>query len=220
MPTAAHHHPRRERQAARVDGLVGSRGSRHTARPPRSPRSMARARGWFAALRAGSPSPTAERRSRELRIDEHDAGGRRQRADQTSRLTCPDINPSAFTAREWRPRSSGGASGQDTVAATAPTVDGQTAGTGTGGSIRLTPATAIAASLNPASTGPVAESLQALSTTAATIENAPAGTGQGEWDFAADSGATKSLAVVIPGDASAGNYSSTLTFTTAPAVAG
>jgi hypothetical protein len=45
-----------------------------------------------------------------------------------------------------------------------------------------------------------------------------AGTGQGEWDSAADSGTagTGSLAIVIPGDASAGNYSSTLTFTTAP----
>ena len=72
-----------------------------------------------------------------------------------------------------------------TVAATAPTVDGQTAGTGTGGSITLTPATASAASLNPASAGPRAESRKAPSTTAATIENAPAGTGQGEWDFAA-----------------------------------
>ena len=36
---------------------------------------------------------------------------------------------------------------------------------------------------------------------------------------AADSGATKNLAVVIPGDASAGAYSSTLTYTTAAPVA-
>jgi hypothetical protein len=52
-----------------------------------------------------------------------------------------------------------------------------------------------------------------LGTTAATIQNAIADTGQGKWDFA--SGATR-LAVVIPGDASVGEYSSTLTFTAAP----
>ena len=106
-----------------------------------------------------------------------------------------------------------------TVAASDPTVSGTGHTIGTGSSITLTPSTATAASLNPASTGPVAESAQVLSTTAATIDNAPATTGQGEWDFAADSGSTKSLAVVIPGDASAGAYSSTLTFTTAPPVA-
>ncbi len=106
-----------------------------------------------------------------------------------------------------------------TVAASAPTVSGTAHTIGTGSSITLTPSTATAASLNPASTGPVAESAQVLSTTAATIDNAAATTGQGESDFAADSGSTKSLAVVIPGDASAGAYSSTLTFTTAPPVA-
>ena len=62
-------------------------------------------------------------------------------------------------------------------------------------------------------------SAQTLSATPATIENAPPGTGQGEWDFNADSGATKSLTVVIPADASAGNYESTLTFTAAPPAA-
>jgi hypothetical protein len=64
---------------------------------------------------------------------------------------------------------------------------------------------------NPAATGPVAMP-QVLST----IASAFAGTGQGGWDFAADSGVAKRLAVVIPGDASAGAYQSTLTFTTAP----
>jgi hypothetical protein len=55
------------------------------------------------------------------------------------------------------------------------------------------------------------------SSTGATIQDAPAGTGQGQWNSAADNGATEnSLAVVIPGDASAGAYQSTLTFTTAP----
>ena len=105
-----------------------------------------------------------------------------------------------------------------TVAATKPKVNGLTALAGTGGSITLTPATATAAAGNPPSTGPAAASAQTLSTRPATIENARAGTGQGEWDFNPDSGATKSLAVVIPGDASAGAYSSTLTFTTAPPV--
>jgi hypothetical protein len=108
-----------------------------------------------------------------------------------------------------------------TATATQPTVDGSAAGAGTGGSITLTPATATAAAGNTGSTGPVATSAQRLGTTPATIESAPAGTGQGEWDFAADNGTTRpdSLAVVIPGDASAGAYRSTLTFTTAPPAA-
>jgi len=105
-----------------------------------------------------------------------------------------------------------------TVSATNPTVNGSTAAAGTGASVTLTPSSANAASGNPASTGPVAESAQRLSTTPATIENAHAGTGQGEWHFAADSGGagTGSLAIDIPGNASAGAFSSTLTFTTAP----
>jgi hypothetical protein len=106
-----------------------------------------------------------------------------------------------------------------TVAATAPTVNGSAPSAGTGASLTLTPTTATAASGNPATTGPVAQSAQTLSTTAATIDNSAAGTGQGQWDFAADSGVTENLAVVIPGNASAGTYSSTLTFTTAPPVA-
>jgi hypothetical protein len=103
-----------------------------------------------------------------------------------------------------------------TVSATAPTVAGLTIGAGTGGSITLTPTTASAASGNPAATGPVAQSAQTLGIEASTIETAAANTGQGEWDFAGDSVGTKNLAVVIPGNASAGSYSSTLTFTASP----
>jgi hypothetical protein len=117
-----------------------------------------------------------------------------------------------------------------TVAASAPTVtvaDGPDAGTerdvayeGTGGTLTLTPKTTTAAAGNPADTGPVAQAAQLLGTTGATIQDAPAGTGQGQWDSAADNGTTEnSLAVVIPGDASAGDYSSTLTYTTAAPVA-
>ena len=107
-----------------------------------------------------------------------------------------------------------------TVSATAPTVNGNTAAAGTGATITLTPTTASAAPGNPASTGPIASSPQTLSAAPTTIENAPAGSGQGEWDFPADTGATGtgSLAIVIPGDAGSGAYSSTLTFTTAPPV--
>jgi hypothetical protein len=110
-----------------------------------------------------------------------------------------------------------------TVTASAPTVNGSTSAAGTGGSLTLTPSIATAATGNPTpSTGPMPASAQTLSptpATPATIENAPPRTGQGEWDFNADSGATKSLTVVIPGDASAGDYESTLTFTTAPPAA-
>jgi Ice-binding-like/WxL domain surface cell wall-binding len=102
-----------------------------------------------------------------------------------------------------------------TVTASPPTVNGSSAAAGTGGSLTLTPTTATAASGNPPSTAPVPATAQLLGTTAATIENAPAGTGQGEWNFAADAGSVESLAALIPGDARAGSYSSTLTFTTA-----
>ena len=103
-----------------------------------------------------------------------------------------------------------------TVTATPPTVNGSVARAGTGGFLTLTPRTATAATGNPAPTGPVARSAQVLGTAATTIQNAPPGTGQGEWGFAADAGEDASLAVRIPGDAGAGTYSTTLTFTTAP----
>jgi hypothetical protein len=102
-----------------------------------------------------------------------------------------------------------------TVTATPPTVNGSEARAGTGGSLTLTPRTAIAAAGNPAQTGPVARSPQVLDATAATIQHAAPGTGQGEWTFAPDAGNEASLAVRIPGDAGAGVYASTLTFTTA-----
>jgi Ice-binding-like/WxL domain surface cell wall-binding len=103
-----------------------------------------------------------------------------------------------------------------TVAASAPTVGGSTSAAGTGGSLTLTPGTASAANNNPPSTGPVPTPAQILSPTAATIETAPTGTGHGEWDFPVDAGSADSLAILIPGNADAGSYSSTLTFTTAP----
>jgi hypothetical protein len=109
-----------------------------------------------------------------------------------------------------------------TVSASTPTVNGSASAAGTGGSLTLTLATATAATGGSASTGPIATAPQKLSPTPSTIENAPAGTGQGEWDFASGSAGagTGTLAIVIPGNAAAGNYSSTLTFTTAPQVAG
>jgi hypothetical protein len=106
-----------------------------------------------------------------------------------------------------------------TVAASTPTVGGSTSAAGTGGSLTLTPSTASAANNNPPSTGPVPTPAQILSPTPATIENAPTGTGHGEWNFPADAGSTNSLAVLIPGNADAGSYTSTLTFTTAPPAA-
>lgn len=98
-----------------------------------------------------------------------------------------------------------------TLAATAPTVGGSAPNAGTGGSLTMGATTATAATDNPAATGPVSSS-QLLSTTAATIDAAAAGTGQGQWDFAPDA---DNLSVVIPGNASAGAYSSTLTYTAA-----
>lgn len=103
-----------------------------------------------------------------------------------------------------------------TVTATAPTVNGSPSAAGTGAALMLTPRTPTAAAGNPSSTGPVAAGVQALSTTAATIADVAPDTGQGAWDFPADTAAIKSLALVIPADAKAGAFSSTLTFTAAP----
>src|ERR1035437_3160412 len=64
--------------------------------------------------------------------------------------------------------------------------------------------------------GPVAVATPvALGATAASIDSAAAATGAGQWDFAADGGATKSLAITIPGDAVPGAYVDTLTYTIA-----
>jgi hypothetical protein len=106
------------------------------------------------------------------------------------------------------------------VANSAADGSGTTLSTG-GASLSLTPTTATAADGNT-NTGPVAEAAVTVGTTASTIDNAPIGTGQGEWDFAADpvtTPATGSLAITIPGDAQAGYYSDTLTYTTAAPVA-
>jgi hypothetical protein len=91
---------------------------------------------------------------------------------------------------------------------------------GTSGSMTLTPTAATATTGNPAPTtaAPVAGTGTTtdltpvlISSGAVTTDNAAAGAGQGSWDFAAGG----SLAVVIPGDASAGYYTSTLTYTSA-----
>jgi hypothetical protein len=124
-----------------------------------------------------------------------------------------------------------------TVAASTPSDTGGYAGTG--GSITYTPQAITEGSGNPATHGPVdgagvtsdvtplelptggitvANAASAANTSNSGGPNVVGGAGQGEWDFTADSGATKSLAVVIPGDASAGTYSSTLTFTASTAV--
>jgi hypothetical protein len=111
-----------------------------------------------------------------------------------------------------------------TVAASAPAVAGGSAGTG--GSISLTPRDGVAAVGN---TNSLANGPKAVRTTgdivpivvtsgAAPIVTAATNTGQGAWDFPADINAEERLGVVIPGDASAGDYSSTLTFTSAMTV--
>lgn len=103
-----------------------------------------------------------------------------------------------------------------TVSATAPTVGGSAAAAGTGASLTLTPRAAVAAPDNAASPGPEPAGAQLLGATAATIAGVAAGGGQGEWIFPADAADEKSLGIVVPADAAAGTFSSTLTFTTAP----
>jgi hypothetical protein len=118
-----------------------------------------------------------------------------------------------------------------TVAASAPVVtvpdDGDTTdpdtdpdvvSSGTGGAIELLPSAAQAVGGN-ANTAPDAKTVQVLTTTPATINNAIVGTGQGPWSFTADTddptGAAGSLHVLIPRNIHFGDYSRTLTFTTA-----
>lgn len=109
-----------------------------------------------------------------------------------------------------------GAGYRVTVSATAPTVGGSEAAAGTGASLTLTPRAPAAAPGNAASPGPEPAGAQLLGTTAATIAAVAPGGGQGEWVFPADAGAEQSLEIVIPADAAAGTFGSTLTFTTAP----
>ena len=115
-----------------------------------------------------------------------------------------------------------------TVSATAPTVDADGAPGGTtpavivGSTLKLYTNSASMVGGN-ANTAPVARTAQQLDVdgtpTASTIQNAPVNTGQGPWSFPADNGASTGLEVVIPGTATPGAYSSTLTYTTAvPAV--
>ena len=99
-----------------------------------------------------------------------------------------------------------------TVAASAPTVGGIAAAAGTGGSIKLTPGAATATAGNAATTTPVVAAQQTLSTTASTIYSSTAlAPAEGSWDLASGN----NLEIVIPGNAKAGAYSSTLTYTTA-----
>jgi hypothetical protein len=100
-----------------------------------------------------------------------------------------------------------------TAEADAPTVVGGTAGTGGTLTLGVPAGQASADAGNPAADGPLhAVTAQLLTSGAATIDTAITNTGQGKWDFA---GAADGLSVVIPGDASAGAYSSTLTYTIA-----
>jgi hypothetical protein len=101
-----------------------------------------------------------------------------------------------------------------TLAATAPTVGAVAAAAGTGGSLTLTKSDATAMPGNSAPQGPTpsAGATMVLGA-AASIAGALPTDGQGAWEFAA---VTDGLSVVIPGDAKAGAYSSTLTYTASP----
>jgi hypothetical protein len=115
-----------------------------------------------------------------------------------------------------------GAAYNVSVTAGAPSIGGTSIAGSLGATwLALTPTTATADGSNPAppSTHPVAiVGPLAVGATAVTIENAAVNTGAGKWDFAADSGGTKNLAVTIPGNAAPGAYSDTLTYTIAAGV--
>jgi hypothetical protein len=115
-----------------------------------------------------------------------------------------------------------GAAYNVSVSAGAPTIGGTSIAGSLGSTwLALTPTTAARDANNPApaTTHPVAVAGPvAVGATAATIENAAVNTGAGQWDFAADTGGIQSLAVTIPGNAQAGAYSDTLTYTIAAGV--
>jgi hypothetical protein len=115
-----------------------------------------------------------------------------------------------------------GAAYNVSVSAGAPTIGGTSIAGSLGSTwLALTPTTATPNANNPApaTTHPVAVAGPvAVGATAATIENAAVNTGAGQWDFAADTGGVQSLAVTIPGNAKAGAYSDTLTYTIAAGV--
>ena len=115
-----------------------------------------------------------------------------------------------------------GAAYNVSVSAGAPTIGGTSIAGSLGSTwLALTPTTATTDASNPApaSTHPVAVAGPlAVGATAVTIENAAVNTGAGQWDFAADTGGAQSLAVMIPGNAQAGAYSDTLTYTIAAGV--
>ncbi|MEY2513167.1 MAG: hypothetical protein QOJ89_525 [bacterium] len=109
------------------------------------------------------------------------------------------------------------------VDATAPTVDTDGAGAGVAGaptgpniSMTLNSPDAIKEAGNPATAGPLSEGAQLLDAAGVTISTAVATTGQGQWNFAGDVALETSLAVGIPALAQAGDYASTLTYTSAP----
>lgn len=136
--------------------------------------------------------------------------------------TLTGVNQTVNTAvGAWDVNDATGASPGYTVTVTAgtPSVNGTSLAASLGSTwLTLTPTQAAADPSNPAppSTAPVPAGPQALGATAATIDSAAVNTGSGEWDFPADTGAAASLAVVIPGNATVGAYSDTLTFTSAP----
>jgi WxL domain surface cell wall-binding len=115
-----------------------------------------------------------------------------------------------------------GAAYNVSVSAGAPSIGGTSIAGSLGSTwLALTPTTAAADANNPApaSTHPVAVAGPlAVGATAVTIENAAANTGAGQWDFAAGTGGVQNLAVTIPGNATPGAYSDTLTYTIAAGV--
>jgi hypothetical protein len=115
--------------------------------------------------------------------------------------------------------ATGGNAGYNiTASATAPAVGGVAAAAGTGATLSLLPSTAAPAAGNPntQADAPVAAAQQEITAGAVTIQSAAADTGQGAWDFPA---VPNGLEAVIPGDASAGAYTSTVTYTAAPPAA-
>lgn len=106
-----------------------------------------------------------------------------------------------------------GAAYNVSVSAAAPTIGGTSIAGSLGTTwLTLTPTTPVPDANNPGTTSPTAIATPvALGATGAIIENAAANVGAGQQDVPADTG--HGLAVTIPGNAAAGTYSDTLTYT-------
>jgi hypothetical protein len=122
------------------------------------------------------------------------------------------------TVKATDPKTADHPAGADPIAD--PAVPGHAMSPNAGNPLSLTAGPATPTSSGNGATAPVSDTIQALSPgTAETVAHtAQVAQGEGSWDFLGTVGVPQLLTVVIPADATAGVYTSTLTFTVAAGV--